>query len=872
MFRSKFSQEMLPLTEISDPKVFELVITGMSCTSCSNYLERKLKDVEGIQAAVVNFTTGIAEVTSSVHTNAELVALVKSFGFGCRPSGTPTLYRLTIMGMSCTSCSNYLEGKLKEINGVQGCTVNFTTSSAEIVTAVNSNITEADLVEAVRGLGFGCDEALPAEGPEDDSTTRNKSLAARLTMSEHRDEYFRKLRVALPLSVLVTTVMVCTMKFEVFRDHMELCALVELLLSLPVVLYGGKSFFVNALVACQHGTCTMDTLVALGVGVGMLSSTYAAVWCWITDGSQAAHARVMADMHFESAANLVTVMLIGRYMECRARSGTAQSILMLIGLQPEECTMVVQDSELVVSTKLLRVGSIVLVKAGQRLPCDGTVTKGNGHVDESMITGEASPVEKQPGSRVICGTCTLEGPLYIEATAVGSDTSLSRIIKMVQNAQISKPKIQKYADYVASRFVPAVILLALTCFTIWLILAATRSYPDQWRGQYSPITFALNFFVATVLISCPCTLGLATPTAILVATGVGAQRGILVKGGDVLESCSNVRAVFFDKTGTLTDGKMCVTSCQNLSALPYKNSDVAALAASSSHPCSESVLKFLKEKDTTVGDVRALRDGVEVIAGRGVCYTAADGRRHLLGSAGHMEDHGIKLPSGTVLSPGKSCVFYAVQETICTVYFLEDTLRPEAQSVVEELLRRNVDVHIVSGDVKSVVLSVAVQLGVDARHVHAETLPSDKTRIVQDYIAMIEETGNKESSDGAVLFVGDGTNDAGALTAAHVGVAMSTGTDISIECSDAVLTRSDLEDVVTLLDLSSTTMRRIRLNFMWATCYNLVALPLATGLLFPLILVQIPPVLAGALMLVSSLSVLTSSLLLKRFRARYEKK
>lgn len=416
---------------------------------------------------------------------------------------------------------------------------------------------------------------------------------------------------------------------------------------------------------------------------------------------------------------------------------------------------------------------------------------------------------------------------------------------------MSKPKIQQYADRIASRFVPSVILLALMCLTVWAILGVAGAYPSEWRGPYTSLAFAMNFFVATVLISCPCALGLATPTAILVASGVGAQRGILVKGGDVLESCSHVHAVFFDKTGTLTDGKMAVTSCNEIKA--FDASDVAAMAASSSHPASESVLRYLKSSKGIAS--ATTREGVETFPGRGVRYG-----KHLLGSVALLEENGVSVPSD-VLVAGKSRVLYAVDNALCAVFYLEDTLRPEAISVVSELLARGIEVHILSGDVVAAVESVGVTLGVDPGNVHGEMLPGDKTALVQAYT---KDAPNNR----AVVFVGDGINDAGALTAAHVGVAMATGTDISIDCSDVVLTRSDLEDVLTLMDLSATTMRRIRMNFAWALVYNFFALPAATGLIYPLIRVQVPPVIAGIAMLCSSLSVLTSSLLLRRFKPR----
>ena len=352
----------------------------------------------------------------------------------------PTLYRLQVSGMSCTACSNYLEGKLRSVEGIQSCSVNFATGNADIVTL--NAMSAPELVETVRSLGFGCEEG---PGPDDDIEATNEAMMSRLALTSSRDDYMRKLRIAFPLSAMVTAIMMGSMKYDAFKENMEWCAFLEMVLTIPVVVYCGQSFFKNAFVSAQHATCTMDTLVALGVGVAMISSIYAAVFCWTHPKSRAMHEQVMTDMHFESASNLVAVMLLGRYLECHARTATARSILLLLGLQPSMAVVVVEDTEVSVSTKALRVGSVVVVRSGGRMPCDGFVVRGHGFVDESMVTGEASPVEKKQGDRALCGTCALDGVLYIEATAVGAATSLNHIVRMVQkrsNEQTQNPAIR----------------------------------------------------------------------------------------------------------------------------------------------------------------------------------------------------------------------------------------------------------------------------------------------------------------------------------------------------------------------------------------------------------------------------------------------
>eukprot|EP00759_Apiculatamorpha_spiralis_P041592 PhF_6_TR40191/c0_g1_i1/m.59632/K17686/copA, ATP7; Cu+-exporting ATPase len=769
-----------------------------------------------------------------------------------------SLVRVRVSGMSCTACSNYLEGKMSAVVGVKSCCVNFATGIADVVVA-SSVLEVAEVVESVRRFGFGCEEVDTSGDDPEGFLRANEEMIQRMTLVSDQAKYLQKLKLSLPLSVLITIIMVCSMKIQQVQDKMELCAALEMALSIPVVIYGGQTFFMNAWTALTHCTCTMDSLVALGVGTAMISSIATAITCWTHPSSDSMHQRVLTDMHFESAANLISIMLLGRYLESRCRSGTAKALVMLMGLQPKTAIVVVGQTEIEVSTARLTTGSLIVVRSGSSMPCDGVVERGSGYVDESHVTGEACPVEKQEGNRIICGTVLTDGLLYIRVTAVGAQTSLSHIVSMVQSAQLSKPAIQKYADMIAGRFVPTVIVLALVAFFVWLILGLTGGYPEEWRAPYSEVSFALNFFVATVLISCPCALGLATPTAILVGTGVGAQRGIIVKGGDVLESCSKVRAVVFDKTGTLTDGVMKVVS-EDIVVARSDADLVGALAASSTHPAAVSVLEHLKTTDPASNYTTL--EGVLVLPGKGVSYSAPDGELHLLGSAKLLEESDVQVTVD--IKPGFSRLLYARGGRLHRVYYLKDRVRPEARLIVEELLQRNIDVHLLSGDVTASVEAVGTLLNIPPECVHAEVLPDSKTNFVQDLVN--ESYGG--SNDGIVMFVGDGVNDAGALCAAHVGVAMASATDISTECADVALTRNNLWDVVTLIDLSITTMRRIRLNFCWATVYNFIALPLATGLLFPVVKVQVPPMLAGGAMIFSSLSVLTSSYLLKNFKSK----
>eukprot|EP00760_Papus_ankaliazontas_P039580 PhM_4_TR9655/c0_g1_i1/m.53293/K17686/copA, ATP7; Cu+-exporting ATPase len=790
------------------------------------------------------------------------------------------LHRLAVTGMSCTSCSNHLTHQFKSLPasvGVISCAVNFATGEADIVS--RRDVPPQHLVDLVKQWGFGA-ALIGANSDDDDDGDDLLLLQKRLSLLDAQQNYIRLLKIAVPSMVSILLLMFLAMNTTIFKNHVSICLGVQLVIALPVVAYCGKGFFVNAYRALLQGTSTMDTLVALGVGVAVLSSLLSMFNDVSTESS-------LRNVHFDSAINLLTVVLIGRLLEVRARTETSQALLKLVSLRPTSATVVIGEDVCSIPSRTLKVGSTVRMCPGDRVPCDVRITRGEGCVDESMVTGESNAVTKTTGDTLMCGTCVVEGELDGEATAVGTSTSLYQIVQMVREAQMAKPRIQQFADSVASVFVPAVVLIAVASFAVWHILGSVSAYPSEWRGTTSKTLFAVRFFISTVLISCPCALGLATPTAVLVATGVGASFGVLVKGGDVLERVCGVTDVVFDKTGTLTHGIMSVTNVvwrkeltSNLERKREITAPLIAMCHATTHPIATSVAKFIEtseaETTTTTSRITSISN-IEVTPGGGLAAQEQQGSRSfLLGSEAYLRDKGVTdtksiLEGQTALAESSySRMYFAVDGVCFAVFFVRDALRGEAGMAVSELHARGIAVHILSGDVKGAVFDVARELRIAApeRALYGQT-PASKSEYIRAMNIRNARDGNNVVPR-VVVFVGDGINDAAALCAADVGVALSTGTDVSCESADAILTRSNLLDVVTLLDLGSATLRRIRINFLWATMYNLCAIPLATGMLYPIVRVQVPPVVAGGAMIMSSISVLASSLMLKKFRpSRY---
>ncbi|KAJ7969429.1 Copper-transporting ATPase [Quillaja saponaria] len=620
----------------------------------------------------------------------------------------------------------------------------------------------------------------------------------------------------------------------------------------------------------------MDVLVALGTSASYFYSVCALLYGALTG--------FWSPTYFETSAMLITFVLLGKYLECLAKGKTSDAIKKLVELTPATALLLVKDkggrhvAEREIDSLLIQPGDTLKVLPGTKLPADGVVAWGSSYVNESMVTGESIPVLKEVGSSVIGGTINLHGALHIQATKVGSDAVLSQIISLVETAQMSKAPIQKFADFVASIFVPVVISLALLTLFGWYIAGALEAYPEQWLPENgNHFVFALMFSISVVVIACPCALGLATPTAIMVATGVGATNGVLIKGGDALERAQKVKYVIFDKTGTLTQGKATVTTAKVFTGMDRGEflTLVASAEASSEHPLAKAIVDYAHHfhffddpsapdgyqdhnKESKSGWLFNVSD-FSALPGSGV-QCLIHGKRILVGNRKLMIESGIIIPNHVekfvveLEESAQTGILVAYDDNLAGVLGVADSLKREAAVVIEGLEKMGVIPVMVTGDNWRTARAVAKEVGI--QDVRAEVMPAGKADVIRSF-----------QKDGSVVaMVGDGINDSPALAAADVGMAIGAGTDIAIEAADYVLMRNNLEDVITAIDLSRKTFSRIRLNYVFAMAYNVIAIPIAAGIFYPSLGIQLPPWAAGACMALSSVSVVCSSLLLRRYR------
>lgn len=608
------------------------------------------------------------------------------------------------------------------------------------------------------------------------------------------------------------------------------------LLATPVQFIAGWRYYKGTWDAIQSRSANMDTLIAVGTSAAWVYSTIVTFAPSIFPGGE---------VYFDTAAVIIALILLGKLFEDIAKGKASEAIRKLMGLQPTVATVIRDGSETKIPIEQVKVADTVVVRPGERIPVDGEVIEGYSSVDEKMITGESIPVEKQVGDQVIGATINKSGLLKFKATKVGADTMLSQIIKLVEEAQVARAPIQRLADLVSSYFVPAVILIALASFAVWNML-----------GQ--GFTFALGVFIAVLIIACPCALGIATPTAIMVGTGKGAENGILIKGGEYLEKAHKLEAVVFDKTGTLTKGEPSVTDIVALS--PYTEDQVLGFSASaesgSEHPLGEAIVRAAKDRRLTIPRLESF----EAIPGKGVVATCS-GKKVLLGNRRLMTDNGVSIAEAEgrireLENEGKTAMLAAIDGRLAGIVAVADTLKENSQAAVNQLRNMGLGVIMLTGDNERTAKAIAKQLGIE--RVMAEILPADKA-----------ETVKKLQSEGKVVgMVGDGINDAPALAQADIGIAIGSGTDVALETGGIVLIRDDLRDVVASIQLSKQTVRKIKQNLFWAFFYNVAFIPVAAGLLYPPFGILLNPMFAAAAMAFSSVTVVTNSLLLRRFTPR----
>lgn len=860
--------------------VVTLTIGGMTCGGCARRVEQALAAVRGVADAKVDLATTSAKASVARDVDSQtLVAAVERAGYRAnvvrdaraeaapKPAACPfedaarsaapaaafavdessaaspervatQSFELDIAGMTCASCVGRVEKALAQVPGVARATVNLATEKATVDADADAHVDTARLIDAVKRAGYRASPAIAACAPASRATaTAAAARPASPSADDRKRAEARRERALVIASAVLTTPLALPMFAAPFGVDAALPAWLQLALASIVQFGFGARFYRAAWHALKARAGNMDLLVALGT-----SAAYGlSIWLMLRDPGHAAH------LYFEASAVIVTLVRFGKWLEARAKRQTTDAIRALNALRPDRARIVEHGVERDVPLAQVRVGTVVRVLPGERVPVDGRIEVGVTHVDESLITGESLPVPKGPGERVTAGSINGEGALTVATTAIGAETTLARIIRLVESAQAEKAPIQRLVDRVSAVFVPAIVAIAFATFAGWLVAGA---------GVETAILNA----VAVLVIACPCALGLATPAAIMAGTGVAARHGVLIKDAQALELAQRARIVAFDKTGTLTQGRPTVTA---FDAIGIPRADALALAAAvqraSAHPLARAVVAaFDADADARRSSLAAAHaDTPRAVAGRGV-EARVDARLLALGSTRWRDELGIAVPDGVArraaaLEAAGNTVSWlmradAPREALALVAF-GDTVKPNARRAIERLAARGIRSALVTGDNRGSATAVAASLGID--EVHAQVLPDDKARVV----AQLKAT----AGDGAVAMVGDGINDAPALAAADVGIAMATGTDVAMHTAGITLMRGDPALVADAVDISRRTYRKIQQNLFWAFVYNLVGIPLAA-------LGWLNPMIAGAAMAFSSVSVVTNALLLRRWK------
>jgi P-type Cu+ transporter len=830
-------------------KNLTLPVTGMTCASCASRIERGLKKVGGVETAQVNLASEQATVTydpQQVQPH-DLVAAVEKAGYGV----ISDQIELPITGMTCASCVTRVEKALKKTDGVLDASVNLATERATVTYAPGvANV--ATLQAAVEAAGYGLIAPTQNEAAEPEDA---EAAARTAELADKRRKLIVAVAFGLPLFLLAMARdfgliqpwltpfwAALEAQMEAAGGHAEEASTVLhyparadilnwlfLLLAIPVQFHSGRDFYVHAWRALKARTANMDTLIALGSSAAFFYSMGLLAF------------NLPGHVYFETAAVIIALILVGKYLEARAKSQTSAAIKALIGLQAKTARVLRGGTETDIPLAEVRLGDIVIVRPGEKVPVDGVITSGQSSLDESMLTGESMPVQKQVGDTVIGATLNRSGSFQFRASRVGKDTALAQIVKLVQEAQGSKAPVQRLVDQVSAVFVPIVIGIALVTFAVWYFVS----------GDF---TQAMMFAVAVLVIACPCALGLATPTAIMVGTGTGAAHGILIKNAEALERAGRLTTVVFDKTGTITEGKPAVTDV----VTNVSDAELLGLAASveksSEHPLGEAIVRAAQERGLALWQA----EGFAALAGHGV-QARVDGRDVLIGSPRLMREQGIDIvPLDDAIArlqgEAKTAVVVVAGGQALGVLGIADPVKTTSPEAIASLKRQGVQVLMLTGDNRRTAEAIAQRVGLEGGEVLAEVLPEMKAAEVK----RVQQAGR------AVAMVGDGINDTPALAQADVGIAMGSGTDVAMETADITLLRGDLRAVGQAIALSKRTMRTIRWNLFWAFIYNVIGIPIAAGLFYPLTGWQLSPIIAAGAMAFSSVFVVSNSLRLRR--------
>ena len=799
-------------------------VLKMTCAGCAAGIEKKVQSLEGIKTASVNFANESLQVefNPKIVTPMDIQKEIQAIGYDLiipesyeqtAVNGTTKTENLPVLQMTCASCAAGIENKIRSLDGIKNVAVNFAGEHAKIEFDPQK-IDLYEIQDAVRSIGYELVITKKSQQDELDEIHRKKydTLKKRTTWA---------LILAVPLIVI-----------GMFLMNMPYANPIMWILSTPVVLWLGRDFFINAWKQAKHRTANMDTLVALSTGTAYLFSVFNMVYpqFWENKGLE-------AHVYFEAAAVIIAFILLGRLLEERAKGNTSAALKKLMGLQPKTVTIERNGEDIEIPIEQIQINDIVVVKPGEKIAVDGAVVSGESYVDESMLSGEPMAVHKQTNNKVYAGTINQKGSFRFKAEKVGSETMLANIIKMVQDAQGSKAPVQKLVDKIAAIFVPVVIGIAIITAVIWMIF-----------GGESALTHALLAFVTVLVIACPCALGLATPTAIMVGVGKGAENGILIKDAESLELSKKVNAVVLDKTGTITEGKPQVTD--EFWTDPSLKSVLVSLEKHSEHPLADAVVSHYKnEKELAVHNFMS-------ITGKGL-QGDVNQKSYFAGNLKLMNEKQVEISSElldrahTWGAAAKTVIWFADSEKAVAVLAISDQIKASSITAIQQLHDMNIELYMLTGDNESTAKAVSKEAGID--HFKAEVLPHEKV----DFVKSLQQQGK------VVAMVGDGINDSAALAQADVSIAMGQGSDIAMDVAKMTIISSDLTKIPQSIRLSKQTVNTIRQNLFWAFIYNIIGIPIAAGILYPINGFLLNPMIAGAAMALSSVSVVSNSLRLK---------
>ncbi|ADQ05501.1 heavy metal translocating P-type ATPase [Caldicellulosiruptor owensensis OL] len=811
-----------------------LSVTGMTCASCARAIEKSVSKIEGVTNASVNFATEklIVEFDESKASIEKIKEAEERAGYGVLDDGEETIREVSIpiSGMTCASCARAIEKSISKLNGIREVSVNLASEKARVVYD-SSQVRLSEIKNAIIKAGYTPLEIEKTSYEDSHQERKQKEI----------NSLFRRFIIA---SIFAVPLLLIAMAHVVGLPLPEIIspekyplnfALVQAILAVPVVIAGYKFYTVGFRRLFKFHP-NMDSLIAVGTGAAFLYGLFAMYQ--IAKGNY----QYAEEMYFETAGVIIALVLLGKYLEAVSKGKASEAIKKLMGLAPKTAVVIQGDNEVVIPIEEVEVGDILLVKPGENIPVDGEVIEGRSFVDESMLTGESIPVEKTPGSKVIGATINKNGTLKIRATKVGKDTVIAQIIKLVEDAQSSKAPIARLADVISGYFVPVVILIAVISAIAWYFLSDS-------------FTFALRIFITVLVIACPCALGLATPTAVMVATGKGAEHGILIKRSEALETLHKVTTIVFDKTGTITEGKPKVTDI--IPANGWERERLLQIVASaerlSEHPLGEAIVAAAKEKNLQLHEASQF----EAISGHGI-EAVVDGQKILVGNEKLMQDKGVEigflLDVEKLSQQAKTPMFVAINGKFAGIIAVSDLIKTNAKRAIELLHNMGIEVVMITGDNSKTANAIAQLVGIEK--VLANVLPQDKANKVKE----LQKQGKK------IAMVGDGINDAPALAQADVGIAVASGTDVAAEAADVVLMKDDILDVVNAILLGKKTIQNIKQNLFWAFFYNTLGIPVAAGVLHIFGGPLLNPMIAAFAMALSSVSVVSNALRLKRFK------